>query len=84
MNNNTAPHTQLRQNELIIFYLFIQQLLSALFTKKYPLMRNLINTLQNTINNNFNYNCMFNVNHMNINESCVQLILVFHHVISRK
>ena len=32
-----------------LFYLFIQHLLSALFTNKYALMRYLINTLQNKV-----------------------------------
>ena len=37
-------------------YLFIQHLLSALFTNKYTLMRYLINTLQNKAINNLNNN----------------------------
>ena len=41
---------------LFIYYLFIQHLLSALFTNKYALMRYLVNTLQNTAINNFDNN----------------------------
>ena len=40
-----------------IFYLFIQHLLSALFTNKYVLMRYLINTLQNKAINNLKVLC---------------------------
>ena len=40
----------------MFIYLFIQHLLSALFTNKYALMRYLINTLQNKAINNLNNN----------------------------
>ena len=40
----------------LFFILFIQHLLSALFTNKYALMRYLINTLQNKAINNLNNN----------------------------
>ena len=42
-----------------LFILFIQHLLSALFTNKYALMRYLINTLQKKAINNFNNNNQF-------------------------
>ena len=41
---------------LSLSFLFIQHLLSALFTNKYALMRYLINTLQNKAINNLNNN----------------------------
>ena len=49
-------HMTLEQKICSAFILFIQHLLSALFTNKYALMRYLINTLQNKAINNLNNN----------------------------